>query len=326
MISFNLKILSIKFWKTNCFRVFYLVLIPFLWACEKDMTLDLPEGKARIVVEGHIEQDSPPVVVLTRSIPIFSGFKPEDIEAAFVHNARVFVSEGNQEFALQEINSDNLPPSLLKLIEEQYGVKRDPATGKLPFRFSFYTTSRLLGKTGRNYRLRIETEDESLSASTSIPNLTPIDSLWYKPHADPKNDSLVMLWYRYRDPDTLGNNARYFTKRNRESYYPGYYASVFTDEFINGAAKIDFPLARGESKAGKPDFDTYGYFRKGDTITVKWCTIDYAHFNFWLSLENDFNSRGNPFGAPISIQSNIKGGLGIWGGYGVTYHRLIIPK
>jgi hypothetical protein len=326
MINFNLKILSIRFWISNSFRLFCLIFLPFLWSCETDMTLDLPEGKAKIVVEGHIEQDAPPIVVLTRSVPIFSGFKTEDIEAAFVHDAQVFVSVGSQEFALQEVNSDNLPPSLLNLIGEQYGFTKDPASGKLSFRFYFYTTSQLLGKTGTNYKLRIQADGETLTASTSIPYLIPIDSLWTKPHADPKNDSLVMLWYRYRDPDTLGNNARYFTKRNREPFYPGYFASIFTDEFINGAAKIDFPLARGESKGSKPDMATYGYFRKGDTITVKWCSLDYQHYQFWLSLENDFNSRGNPFGAPVAIQSNIKGGLGIWGGYGVTYHRLVVPK
>ena len=326
MINSELEIFLRRFLNSGCFGLFLLFWLPFLWSCETDTSLDLPEGDAKIVVEGHIEQDRPPIVVLTRSVPVFSGFRPEDIEAAFVHDAQVFVSDGTREVALQEVNSDNLPPVLLNLIGEQYGFTKDPATGKLPFRFYFYTASQMLGKTGTNYYLRIQADGQTLTASTSIPHLIPIDSLWTKPHADLKNDSLVMLWYRYRDPDTLGNSARYFTKRNREPYYPGYYSSVFTDEFVNGVEKIDFPLARGESKGNKPDFETYGYFRKGDTVTVKWCSIDYGHFQFWLSLENDFNSRGNPFGAPISIQSNVKGGLGIWGGYGVTYHRLIIPK
>jgi hypothetical protein len=314
------------FWNERAPWLFLAVLLPFLWSCEKDLTLELPEGEAKIVVEGHIEQDAPPVVVLTRSVPIFSGYSPKDIEAAFVHNAEVFVSDGATEYQLQEVNSNMLTPELSKLIAEQYGLQPNTESGRLPFTFYFYTNLQLLGQTGKNYKLRAQAEGQTLTANTSIPHLLPIDSLWVKPHADPKKDSLVMLWYRYRDPDTVGNSVRYFTKRNQEAFYPGYYSSIFNDELINGQPYIDFPLARGQSKGREPDFETYGYFRKGDTITVKWCAIDVPHFNFWYSLENDFNSRGNPFGAPVSIQSNIKGGLGIWGGYGVTYHRFIVPK
>lgn len=290
------------------------------------MTLEIPEGEAKLIVEGHIEQDAPPVVVLTRSVPVFSNFSAAQIEAAFVHDAQVFVSDGTHEYALQEINSNMLTPELLKLVAEQYGFTPDKYSGKLPFTFYFYTSPGLKGTVGKNYKLRIITDKETVTASTSIPRLNPIDSLWLKPHADPKMDSLVALWYRYRDPDTVGNCVRYFTKRNQEAYYPGYFSSVFIDEFVNGKPYIDFPLQRGEPKTKEPNFDSFGYFRKGDTITVKWAAIDMAHYRFWNTLESDFGSRGNPFGAPVKIESNIKGGLGIWGGYGVTYHRIVVPK
>lgn len=326
MVKNRLSRQIIKLLKERASRLFWLILLPFLGSCEKNLTLDLPEGEAKIVVEGHIEQNSPPVVVLTRSVPIFSGISPADLEGAFVHNAQVFVSDGSREYLLQEVNSNLLTPELSRLIAEQYGIVVNKETGKLPFTFYFYTSPELLGQNGKNYRLRIQAEGENLTATTSIPHLNPIDSLWVKPHADPINDSLVTLWYRYRDPDTVGNSVRYYTKRNQEPYYPGYFSSIFNDEFVNGQPYIDFSLARGQSKARKPEFENFGYFRKGDSITVKWCAIDVPQYRFWFSLENDFNSRGNPFGAPVSIQSNVTGGLGIWGGYGVTYHRFIVPK
>ncbi|MDQ3291582.1 MAG: DUF4249 family protein, partial [Bacteroidota bacterium] len=155
-----------------------------------------------------------------------------------------------------------------------------------------------------------------------IPNLTPVDSLWFIPHPNPKNDSLVTLWYRYQDPDTLGNNVRFFTSRNREPFYPGYQTSVLTDEFVNGRI-IDFPLDRGHPKSEKVDLETYSYFKRGDTVRLKWSAIDYQHYQFWFTMEADRASNGNPFGFPTTVRSNINGGLGIWGGYGVSRHTVI---
>ena len=60
------------------------------------------------------------------------------------------------------------------------------------------------------------------------------------------------------------------------------------------------------------------------TIVIKFCTIDLPHFNFWESFEIAAFNEGNPFSAPATINSNIQGGgIGVWGGYGVTYDTLI---
>src|SRR5690606_20158403 len=123
----------------------------------------------------------------------------------FVHNAQVFVSDGSREYALQEYNSDLLPDETLKMLAEQFGLTLRKKSGKLPITLYFYSTPELLGQPGKNYKLRIQTDKEIATASTSIPHLNPLDSLWLKPHPDPKMDTLVALWYRYKDPDTLGN-------------------------------------------------------------------------------------------------------------------------
>ena len=36
------------------------------------------------------------------------------------------------------------------------------------------------------------------------------------------------------------------------------------------------------------------------------------------------DASGNPFTEPMNISSNIDGGLGIWGGYGVSYYYVPI--
>jgi hypothetical protein len=119
--------------------------------------------------------------------------------------------------------------------------------------------------------------------------------------------------------------VRYFTKENSQPFYPGY-NSVFEDVVINGST-FDFPIDKGVDRNDTTSYyDGYFAFRKGDTVTVKWCNIDKAHFDFWRTLEFELGSQGSPFSTPVTILTNIEGGLGIWGGYAPSYKTMIIPK
>jgi hypothetical protein len=294
------------------------LLLALLTGCEQNVALELPEAEEKLVVEGHIEQGRPPIVVLTRTVPLFSDISMEQLQKAFVHQASVTISSNGKSYPLQEFSTAALPAVLQEQIEQQLGIK--PGSGIELF---FYSSLSLTGQLGQRYELDILHEEKHLTATTIIPNLTPVDSLWLVPH--PENDSLQVLWYNYPDPDTLGNYVRYFTSRNSEPYYPGYFTSVYSDEIINGS-DVPFPLERAQSKNEPVDLETYGYFGKGDTIRIRWCAIDRAHFRFWSTLEADRNSNGNPIGSPVRIETNVKGGLGIWGGYGVNEYQLIVPR
>ncbi|RIJ41674.1 DUF4249 family protein [Pontibacter oryzae] len=301
--------------------VFFLFL---LTSCEEDITIDLPAGDELLVVEGHIEQDAPPIVLLTRTVPVFSEVSAKSLAESFVHGAEVKVTNNGKSYTLKELPLGALPDAVKQIVAIQFGLQPELLSGVGGFEFYIYTSEELRGEVGQQYNLEINYQRKSLTATTTIPQLNPLDSLWTAPHPSPAQDSLRILYYRYSDPDTLGNSIRYFTKRNSEPFYPGLFGSVFNDELINGGS-ISFPLDRGEPKGqAEVDEDLYSYFGKGDTVTVRWAAIDLPHYRFWSSLENEQNSNGSPIGAPNITQSNIKGGLGVWGGYGVTYHRLII--
>lgn len=313
------------------YRLLHLFLLGMLagvgFSCEENLTLELPTGEARIVVQGHIQQDASPFVMLARSVPILAPASPEVFLNSLVRQASVSVTVDGRTYPLREVPVSQVPPDQLQLLAELYSLPAGTIPNQGPdLPFYLYTNPDLKGETGKLYRLRIEHEGETLTAVTSIPHLNPLDSLWFRPHPDPQNDTLLTLWYRYNDPDTLGNSVRYMTKRNQEPFYPGYFTSVFNDELANGKPYIDFPLERGHPKSAILDEETYSYFRKGDTVTVRWAAIDLPHYQFWFSLEADYNSNGNPFGSPIKVRSNVQGGLGIWGGYGTTYHYIIAPR
>lgn len=273
----------------------------FLASCEKDVTLDIPPSVEQFVVEGYIETGLPPYLLLTKTTDYYSTFYLDSLGSLFVHDAVVKVSDGSSTVTLTEFMIDTLGTTI-----------------------SAYVGFGMVGEVGKTYSLTIEAQGKMLTAITTIPKVTPLDSIWYEANTDPENDSLVRLICRYSDPPALGEYVRYFTKVNSQPFYPGL-NSVFEDVLINGT-EFDFPLDRGVSRNDTALFDDYGYFHKGDTITVKWAAIDKAHFDFWRTLEFELGGQGSPFSSPVIIQTNINGGQGIWGGYSSSFKSLIVPK
>jgi hypothetical protein len=70
--------------------------------------------------------------------------------------------------------------------------------------------------------------------------------------------------------------------------------------------------------------DEFGYWRKGDTVVVRVSSMDVAHYDFWMSAEQEMFSGGNPFANPTTIRHNVVGAVGVFGGYGSVYDTLII--
>src|SRR5437870_458609 len=75
--------------------VFRIILFSiFLFSCEKNVTLKLPDIKNQIVVEGYIFQDTNAYVFLTRNTPFFSEINSGQLQQYVVKGAKVTVSDG----------------------------------------------------------------------------------------------------------------------------------------------------------------------------------------------------------------------------------------
>ncbi|MCS6916364.1 MAG: DUF4249 domain-containing protein [Chitinophagales bacterium] len=270
-----------------------------LAACTRDVDITLPPSEPQLVVEGRIETGVPPLVLLSRSTGFYDDFFLDSVSSYFVSGARITVFNGTDSVVLTELMLDTA------------GV-----------RIPVYVGVGMVGEEGKSYWLVVEAEGKKLQAVTTIPRALPLDSLWWE--AMPENDTLARLLCRFTDPPEPGNYVRYFTKRNSEPFLPGF-NSVFEDDLVNGQS-FDFPLDRGVDRNNPESFNDYGLFKRGDTITVKWCAIDAGHFEFWRTLEFELSGQGSPFAAPVIIKSNIEGGQGIWGGYAPSYHQLLVPR
>lgn len=276
-------------------------------ACEKDVSVALQHRADELVVEGKIENGGYPQVILTRSLDYFSRISPEQLQQSFVHDAKVTVSNGNRTMQLQEYAIDTAGVRL-------YVYTVNMAQLATAFR----------GRLNQQYTLKITVGGKSYQAVTTIPPIgLVIDSMWWNKAKVEKDSSYARLQVRVTDPPERGNYVRYFTKRNSEPFLPGL-NSVVDDQIVNGTT-FDIPVDAGVNKNDKLDFDTYGFFRRGDTVTLKFCNIDKATYDFWRTLDFAYSSNGNPFSSPTLIQNNIPGALGYWGGYAVTLKSIIIP-
>lgn len=289
-------------------------------SCEKEISVNLPTPKDQIVVEGYIENDVPPYVFLTKNSSYFGDFDVNDLDKYFVKGARIIVSSDTDSVELVEYSSDliNFLPEEEKIALAQFlGLPLD-SSFNIP-KISVYTVpleSQFVGEIGKTYNLRIEIDGKVLTAITTIPNTVGFTKLWTEPHPSPKYDSLVQLKGLIKDPDTIGNFYRYFTRRNSEAFTKNY-PSVLDDLMGNGKEfETQVPLGVNRFSDEEIDFNTFGFWNKKDTCYVKLSMIDRVHYEFWRTLENELSNQGSPFGSYTRVRSNIKGGAGIWGGYG----------
>jgi hypothetical protein len=294
-----------------------------VFSCEKKIDIELPNSERKLVEEGSIETGEPPFIILTKTEGYFAPIDVNSLKNSFVHNAIISVSNGVNEVQLTEICTDQLDSSLLPVVAELIGVS---LADVINFGFCIYSTfdESIFGEEGRTYALTINVEGETLTSTTTIPVPIVMDSYWYKDQ--PGFSNYGYLWFKLNDPQPLGSAYRMYTQRlGKDDRFLPANGSVFDDKFFNGLVFEAFLWRGHELGTNEPDDfgETRLYFKQGDTIAIKFCTIDQPHFQFLNTFEIAAFNNGNPFAAPAAVKTNIEGGLGIWGGYGVRYDTIV---
>jgi hypothetical protein len=277
---------------------YYIIGLMILSNCETNNITDPQDYERKLVIDGKIESNSYPTVVLTYSSSYFSSIDSTTIRKMIASTAKVTVSDGvNEEILTLKKDPDNFPPYVYKGTE-------------------------LKGVEGKTYYLTVEVNNQKYTAATTIPPAAKFESLWFG-LAEGK-DSLGYLYGKINDDPVVDNYYRVFTERvNKDKRYIPVYLSAIGDQYFNGKS-FTFSLLRGPESLTDVIDDLY--FTKGDTIMVKFCTMDRPHFDFWRTLEREMYVIGNPFSSSGNeVISNIDGkkALGVWGGYGVTYYQVV---
>lgn len=287
---------------------FLLLLIGFT-GCERDIAITPNISAPKLVVDAEIENNRPPLIFLSKSLNFFSSIDSAELANSFVHNASVTIKEGNTVYSMKEFEVKGSNGNRI------FYYSNDPLSPQ-----------QLLGQLGKKYTLTITVDGQTYNSETEIPLLTKtMDSIWWKKAPNNEDSTKVVLMGRVSDPPGLGNYIRYFTSVNRQPFLPGG-NSVFDDNIIDGKT-YEIQIDKGVNRNEEIDFEEYGFFKKGDTATVKLCNISKPTYDFWRTWEFNFQSIGNPFSSPGKVIGNISNGaLGAFCGYAAQYRSLIIPK
>lgn len=248
-------------------------------------------------------------MILSRSLNYFSKITPALLLGSFVKGAQISISDGTTTKSLKEF-------SLKSQANIDLSYYSMDSTGADAY----------IGQLGKAYTLQINVDGVTYTASTTIPQrASTVDSLWWKKSLNNPDVNKVLLKARVTDPPGYGNYIRYYTQVGKGPFLPGL-NSVFDDQIIDGTA-YEVSVDRGVDRNEEIDIETYAFFNLGDTVSVKFCNIDRATYDFWRTMEFSYSSIGNPFSSPTKVLGNIQGGaLGYFGGYATQFRTLIIRK
>jgi len=304
----------------------YILIVFLLCSCTKEIDIVIPNNGTQFVVNGYIENNQFAKILITRSLPYFDPINNNSIQESLVEDATVTISNsiGDTE-TLEHTGSPFL------LTDTWYYN---------------YSTSEMKGEEGVTYTISIEKDDTLVSAITTIPKLAAItkDSLRFLYRAD--DSTYCYLLGHWEEPDTIGNCIRAFTQT--KPIWPStldfdldgwddLFISMlegegnYNDEYVNGWS-FSFPMYKGrgfwqewgaqETNNNNDEIDgstgaTTGFWNIGDSVVLKWSSVDRESWDFWRSLE--FNNPAGPFGAPSQANSNVSGGLGVFSGTSSEY-------
>jgi len=278
-----------------------LLIIPaiLLLACVPEPSLDQTAYEPKLVIDGSIESGGFPRVVLSNSASYFMNIDSANIRDLIVSTAKVTVSDGETEEILTLKRDDDFFPPYV------------------------YQGTSLKGEVGKTYSLTVEVKGKRYTASTTIPPPAKFDKLWFE--LAPGKDSLGYVYGQLTDNAEEANYYRVFTQRlNKDNRFIPVYLSAVGDQYFNGQ-QFTFTILRGPENFTNVIDDLY--FKRGDSVRVKLCSMDRAHFDFWRTVERELYVVGNPFSSSGNeIISNIDGddALGVWGGYGVSFYAINI--
>lgn len=309
----------------------YLVFIftLLLWiSCSKEIEIDYADIEPQLVVDGSIETGQPAFVFLSKSQSFNESVSPEQLSQLFVNGADVRVTEGDNEYILSEICTDQLTQEQLEAISQATGISIADLNN---IDYCIYGDFTLIGETGKTYELDIDVDGEHYHSTTSILEPIPLDSIWFQANA---TDTLGYIYALLTDPEETGNSYRWFAQRiskrpNGSLEDPTFISPIggtFDDTFFNGL-QFQFFAPRGyelNSNLPEDNNEEQGSFKVGDTVVVKMCTITPESHDFYFLMDDQTANIGSPFATTVNVPRNIENGLGIWTGYSPFIDTLVI--
>lgn len=306
-------------------RYFHIICLIGLFSCTKEVKIDIPEQEPQMVVDGRIQTDGAPLVLLMQSQYLY---QPTDLASYFSSNiidadVKVITDQGTWE--LQPYSPSELPLQSQITLAEMLNLELN-ALSFFPIKVYSVLDPQKIGEVGRTYQLKITYQGKLYEASSTLLPPHPLNNLAWIPDAENPNFGVCRTTlmdpiqsknaYRWESKIIHHNNGQAADSRFRHGD-----GSYFNDQFFNGLT-INFETKYPEKDTTYPS----GYkrhFHLGDSLVVRFSHIENSVFSYFDKMRSQIESNGSPFASPVLLPTNIiNGALGIWGAYSTWYDTL----
>lgn len=280
------------------------IFIAFI-GCTNEVDIEQAYYQPKVVVDGWIENDRRANIFLTQSSPYLTEFDSASIRATFLNHAKItlYTDNGESEILTLSKQSNFFPPFVYKSIK-------------------------IKGKIGETYHITIEVNNQIITATTTIPTLPSINSIYAKQKSD----------------TTFTINAL-LSPPNKTTYYYSQIKILGIDNQLHASA---FPIIKKENDTIpfftldiprkiepdplhlKPETDRkvpVHEYLNSDTVLVTISTIDQTSFEVLNAFYIDLQNKRNPFSfIKQQTPTNIIGGIGCWSGLGTVRGVVYLTK
>lgn len=290
-------------------------LLSLFASCQKAIDVDIPDYQPKLVIEGSIENGTPAMVTISKSIPYFSTLDINTLlQDVFVSDAIVIIESSSGEREQLQLSFTDQAPAYIA-----------------------YVGTSLLGEPGKEYTLKVTYQGKTYSAQTSIKEPITLDSAWlaFMIAPDTLPTSRIQITDNANTHDYYQFRVKVHGKNLHDRLWVTSMPVAFDDATFNGQT-LTFEITRANPSATfmatmSPEEEAEYYritYRKGDTIYLKTSIIDYESYQFWSAMTYGLAVGQNPFMSPAQIPFNIQGDdvIGIWSGYASTIDTLYYPE
>ncbi len=291
-------------------------------SCRKELNIDLPPGENKLTMNGLLMPDSTIRVHLGRSRNILDNSKPEDFEltgatlklyknGTFVADM-VYVGNGYYETEIMpEIGAEykavathsefNNAAEAMCVIHQPVEIQDFSIKEEIEVYDGWEQTIRTLS-------LKF-TEDQATKNYYMIALHNVSEYEYYDEDGNLITDtySEYINYFSSTDPIFTENESEMY---NQSLQYKGLYGVVFNDNLI-------------ASNVYTLKLDGGFLYAKKNTLTAYIYSIDEDLYKYTLSYHANRNTTDNPFAEPVSVFSNIEGGIGIFAGMAAASKTIV---
>lgn len=165
----------------------FCILALFAWVgCSKEVQIDIPSFEQQLVVDGRIETNGYPLVVLSMSQNLYEPTTLGTYITSNVQDAIVYVSNGLDSVQLQLFDPTSLPQESQATLAEMLGIELDELFF-FPIKVYSTTQANMKGTAGKSYTLSIKHQSKTYSSTTTLMNPVPLSSIQWLPDVDNPN-------------------------------------------------------------------------------------------------------------------------------------------